>query len=108
MQNPQLITEIAGEPGERALATIQIPDCKRKVMIESHLSPQTEPPAPVRRLKIEVEGDFWKGGTKPKIRLVGRWLERAGFRPGHRVHVLCVAPGRIELRFADASNDPTH
>lgn len=52
----------------------------------------------VRRLKIEIEGDFWKGLTKPKIRLIGRWLERAGFRPGHHVHVACVSPGVIELR----------
>ena len=49
-------------------------------------------------MKIEIEGDFWKGLTKPKIRLIGRWLERAGFRPGHHVHVACVSPGVIELR----------
>ena len=52
----------------------------------------------VRQLKIEAEGDFWKGLMKPKIRLMGRWLERAGFKPGSRVHVTCVAPGVIELR----------
>jgi len=52
----------------------------------------------VRRLKIETEGDFWKGLTKPKIRLTGRWLERAGFKSGQHVHVACVAPGVIELR----------
>jgi hypothetical protein len=58
-----------------------------------------EMPQPaVRTLKIEADGDFWKGLLKPKIRLVGRWLERAGFKPGHRVHVTCVAPGVIELR----------
>lgn len=63
--------------------------------------PRTEPDPPVRTLKIEVDGDFWKGLTKPKIRLMGHWLERAGFSPGHRVHVLCVAPGVIELRAPD-------
>jgi hypothetical protein len=66
-----------------------------------------ELPPPIRRLKIEATGDFWKGLTKPKIRLMGRWLERAGFRPGHRVHVTCVAAGVIELRSPvalDASN----
>ena len=58
-----------------------------------------EPPQPaVRILKIEVDGDLWKGLLKPKIRLMGRWLERAGFKPGHRVHVTCVALGVIELR----------
>jgi hypothetical protein len=53
-------------------------------------------------LKIEPEGDPWKGLIKPKIRLIGRWLERAGFRPGNRVHVTCLAPGVIELRSPDA------
>jgi hypothetical protein len=52
----------------------------------------------VRKLKIEADGDFWKGLIKPKIRLMGRWLERAGFRPGNHVLVTCVAPGVIELR----------
>lgn len=56
----------------------------------------------VRKLKIETDGDFWKGLTKPKIRLVGRWLERAGFKPGEHVRVTCVAPGLIELRAPDA------
>ncbi len=53
---------------------------------------------PVRRLQIEAVGDFWKGLTKPRIRLMGRWLERAGFTPGQRVNVTCVAPGVLELR----------
>lgn len=53
----------------------------------------------VRMLKIEEEGDFARGKIKPKIRIIGHWLERAGFIPGHRVHVTCVAPGVIELRF---------
>lgn len=52
----------------------------------------------VRTLQIEAEGDRWKGLIKPKIRLMGRWLEAAGFPPGHRVQVTCVAPGVIELR----------
>ena len=56
-----------------------------------------------RVLKIEADGDTWKGLIKPKIRLMGRWLERAGFSPGSHVHVLCVAPGVIELRSSDAS-----
>jgi hypothetical protein len=51
-----------------------------------------------RQLKIEESGDAWKGLIKPKIRLMGRWLEQAGFKPGTRVHVVCVAPGVIELR----------
>jgi hypothetical protein len=54
--------------------------------------------APIRILKIEEDGDRWKGLMKPKIRLMGRWLERAGFSPGNRVRVACIAPGVIELR----------
>jgi hypothetical protein len=62
--------------------------------LDSHLSDRT--------LKIEADGDVWKGLVKPKIRLMGHWLERAGFKPGHRVHVTCVSPGLIELRSPDA------
>ena len=53
---------------------------------------------PIRTLKIEVDGDNWKKAIKPKIRLTGHWLERAGFKPDTHVHVRCVAPGVIELR----------
>ena len=50
----------------------------------------------------------WKGLIKPKIRLMGYWLERAGFKPGDRVHVTCGAPGVIELRASDSlmTNEP--
>ena len=58
--------------------------------------------AAVRTLQIEGEGDFWKGVIKPKIRLMGRWLEQAGFKAGHRVQVICVAPGVMELRSHEA------
>lgn len=57
---------------------------------------------PERTLKIEANGDPWKGLIKPKIRLMGRWLERAGFQPGQRVQVTCVAPGVLELRCPEA------
>jgi hypothetical protein len=52
----------------------------------------------IRTLKIEAVGEFWRGLIKPKIRLTGHWLERAGFKPGTHVQVICVAPGVIELR----------
>jgi hypothetical protein len=67
-------------------------------MPESRSFQRPSPPPHVRRLKIEADGDFWKGLTKPRIRLMGHWLERAGFKPGDHVHVTCVAPGVIELR----------
>ena len=72
----------------------------RKMMNQS-TSNKSLPPrgdAPVRTLKIEADGDFWKGLVIPKIRLMGHWLGRAGFTPGSRVQVTCVAPGVIELR----------
>lgn len=72
-------------------------------MLESKSPEGTEPHPPVRTLQIEADGDFWKGLIKPKIRLMGRWLERAGFKPGNRVKVTCVASGVIELRSFDAS-----
>ena len=57
-----------------------------------------------RTLKIEEEGDFSANHVKPKIRLMGRWLEKAGFSPGGRVHVVCRGPGVIELRTPAALN----
>lgn len=52
----------------------------------------------VRSLKIEADGDQWRGNIRPKIRLRGHWLERAGFKPGSRVSVKCIAEGVMELR----------
>jgi hypothetical protein len=51
-----------------------------------------------RNLKIEATGDFWLGKVNPKIRLCGKWLERAGFTPGERVEVTVSEPGIITLR----------
>jgi hypothetical protein len=57
----------------------------------------------LRRLKIEKDGDFFRGKIKPKIRLMGRWLEQAGFKPGTHVIVKSLAPGIIELRSDDVT-----
>ena len=57
-----------------------------------------------RKLKIEETGDIWQG-IKPKIRLMGKWLEQAGFAPGAHVHIVNVSPGLLELR--STSNNPT-
>ncbi len=51
-----------------------------------------------RTLKIEDLGDRWSGKVFSGIRLKGRWLFRAGFRPGHRVAVIVDSPGVIQLR----------
>ena len=67
-------------------------------MTSENFPTDSAPCASHRTLKIEEEGDFAKSLVKPKIRLMGRWLEKAGFRPGNRVQVVCVSPGIIELR----------
>lgn len=54
-----------------------------------------------RFLKIETTGDFYYGKIKPRIRLTGKWLERAGFKPGHRVEVRFDQPGSLTLRFVE-------
>ena len=57
-----------------------------------------------RTLRIERTGDFFYRKIWPKIRLSGQWLERAGFKPGHRVEVRINQPGRLTLRFLDQSS----
>jgi hypothetical protein len=58
-----------------------------------------------RSLKIETVGDFAVGKTKPMIRLTGRWLERAGFKSGHRATIEIPHPGELTLRFRESSTD---
>jgi hypothetical protein len=55
-----------------------------------------------RTLKIEETGDFFRRKVAPKIRLSGQWLERAGFKPGHRVQVEPAGKGVLTLRFVRA------
>src|ERR1041385_6319755 len=63
-----------------------------------------------RTLAIERTGDFFRdnqrGRVTARIRLVGQWLERAGFKPGHRVEVIVEQPGTLTLRFPPQP-DPT-
>ena len=70
----------------------------QEVVVKETLGPGPS----VRRLKIEADGDAWKG-IKPKIRLRGRWLEQAGFSPGQHVHITSIAPGVMELRSSDVA-----
>lgn len=59
---------------------------------------------PMRRIKVEAQGDrSWKR-IKPKIRLMGNWLQRAGFPPGTHVVVRPISSGIVELR---AESTPT-
>ncbi|MEW6306474.1 MAG: SymE family type I addiction module toxin [Verrucomicrobiota bacterium] len=50
-----------------------------------------------RSLAVERTGDFFKQQIKPRIRLHGKWLEAAGFKPGTRVVVTLTAPGQLTL-----------
>ena len=56
-----------------------------------------------RLLKIEAAGDFAVGKIIPKIRLNGRWLQRAGFMPGHRVEIHSARTGELTLQFREQS-----
>ena len=58
-----------------------------------------------RTLRIEATGEFWLGKITPKIRLTGQWLERAGFKPGHRVEVRCEQPGTLILHFLETTQE---
>ena len=67
--------------------------------MDSHEPPKhSNPGQMIRTLKIEEDGDYSRGRIKPKIRLMGHWLERAGFKPGSRVSVRHLGSGVIELR----------
>ena len=55
-----------------------------------------------RSLKIEVVGDFVYRKIKPRIRLSGQWLEKAGFKPGHRVEIHLLKTGELTLQFKES------
>jgi hypothetical protein len=60
-----------------------------------------ENPVKERSLKIEAVGDFAYRKIKPRIRLSGHWLERAGFKPGHRAIIHVPRPGELTLQFQE-------
>ena len=60
-----------------------------------------EIPIKRRTLKIEAIGDFAYCKIKPRIRLSGQWLEKAGFKPGHRAAIHVPRPGELTLRFEE-------
>jgi hypothetical protein len=61
--------------------------------------------AKARTLKIEAVGDFAYRKIKPRIRLSGQWLERAGFKPGHRAVIHAPRPGELRLQFKAQETD---
>ena len=60
--------------------------------------------AKARNLKIEAIGDFAYRKIKPRIRLSGHWLERAGFKPGHRVEINSAKTGELTLQFRESES----
>jgi hypothetical protein len=94
--------KISGMP-EKASAETATPSAQADPQVICLHESFPLPPAfrPVRLLKIEQEGDHWRAAPKPKIRLIGRWLEQAGFKSGNRVRVICTVPGVLELRFTE-------
>lgn len=62
---------------------------------------ESQKPARQRSLKIEAIGDIAYRKIKPRIRLSGQWLEKAGFRPGHRATIHVPRPGELTLRFEE-------
>ena len=41
----------------------------------------------LRKLKVYEIGDVFRGKEQPQIRLQGKWLREAGFRPHDRILV---------------------
>jgi hypothetical protein len=62
-----------------------------------------EKPVKRRSLKIEPVGDSFYRKIKPRIRLSGRWLEQAGFKPGHWAEIHVPRPGELTLQFKEHS-----
>lgn len=60
-----------------------------------------------RFLKIEATGDVFLKKITPRIRLGGKWLERAGFKPGHRVEVRLEQPGTMRIQSLEQPKEPT-
>ena len=54
------------------------------------------PDAKTRILTVDEVGDFYHKPV-PRIRIKGKWLERAGFKPGGRVKVRIEEQGKIQL-----------
>jgi hypothetical protein len=54
-----------------------------------------------RTLKIEAVGDFAYRKIKSRIRLSGHWLEKAGFKPGHRAEIHESRAGELTLQFKE-------
>ena len=54
-----------------------------------------------RILKVEEVGDFWRKDTKPRIRLKGKWMLKAGIHPNTFVQVSNPQPGVLILEIVN-------
>jgi hypothetical protein len=61
-----------------------------------------------RRLTVEATGDPWFGRVTSKIRLKGRWLKRAGFKPSDRVEVIVESQGTLTIRLIEPVEESIH
>jgi len=51
-----------------------------------------------RILHASRTGDAWKGKEVPALRLQGRWLEKAGIKPGDQVTVTIQRDGQLLIQ----------
>ena len=57
-----------------------------------------------RTLKIEEairETKYHRESVVPKVRLSGKWLQAAGFKPGAHLELTVISRGVIELRVCE-------
>jgi len=93
---------VAGTAAGESELTNSLPVSAGASQRESEMKAQT---IQVRSLAIEKTGDFFQGKIIPRIRIAGRWLEQAGFRPGHRVEIQFDQPGQLTLRFLEQAQE---
>jgi len=92
------LERMAGTAAGESELTNSLPVCAGASRRESEMKTDM---VQARSLAIEAEGDSFANKLKPKIRLCGKWLEKAGFRPGHRVQIQIAEPGCLTLRFVE-------
>ncbi len=51
-----------------------------------------------RMLKIQDAGDYFRKEVTPQIRLQGKWLLKAGLRPGKQVQITNPQPGVLIVK----------
>jgi len=52
----------------------------------------------LRKLTVQDIGDYFRKEVKPQIRLQGKWLLKAGLRPGKQVQITNPQPGVLIVK----------